>query len=405
MAFNKMFVMLPVMLAARKIDGENPDTVFMLRCAYGAVQSIIVLLVAYIYISSRSVSSGKDKDRLIYVPPAPVVSAGKLGHPQSFLCVYYLFFEQMRPPYSPAQLNLHHPHMYSYSQPFEDPNTKKKYTEKKLGAHVASQATSLLGSTLFGICMTVGLHYYKGMIVGLAIQSIMGPLNLFENALAKTVLMGGGLGDGIADRKIFGEKNRSDLTKDDEVVDEQGNPVVRQPLAAGAKQKGGKKAAAATPKKDERSFEDLLLDTWDLGADADMKPLLAALTKKTVNYRTKEDSWTPCMILAAIGVATTKECLDKCKSLGGNPAAVDKEGWNALHWAAYHGSPAGAKYLLSDDGYGGIKLGLADAKDKEGKIPLDHAKAEGNTEVVTIIENATASGEVAASDDGLRKRK
>lgn len=127
MAFNKMFVMLPVMLAARKIDGENPDTVFMLRCAYGAVQSIIVLLVAYIYISSRSVSSGKDKDRLIYVPPAPV--------------------------------------------PFEDPNTKKKYTEKKLGAHVASQATSLLGSTLFGICMTVGLHYYKGMIVGLAIQS------------------------------------------------------------------------------------------------------------------------------------------------------------------------------------------------------------------------------------------
>lgn len=361
MAFNKMFVMLPVMLAARKIDGENPDTVFMLRCAYGAVQSLIVLLVAYIYISSRSVSSGKDKDRLIYVPPAPV--------------------------------------------PFEDPNTKKKYTEKKLGAHVASQATSLLGSTLFGICMTVGLHYYKGMIVGLAIQSIMGPLNLFENALAKTVLMGGGLGDGVADRKIFGEKNRSDLTKDDEVVDEQGNPVVRQPLAAGAKQKGGKKTAAATPKKDERSFEDLLLDTWDLGADADMKPLLAALTKKTVNYRTKEDSWTPCMILAAIGVATTKECLDKCKSLGGNPAAVDKEGWNALHWAAYHGSPAGAKYLLSDDGYGGIKLGLADAKDKEGKIPLDHAKAEGNTEVATIIENATASGEVAASDDGLRKRK
>ena len=106
MAFNKMFVMLPVMLAARKIDGENPDTVFMLRCAYGAVQSIIVLLVAYIYISSRSVSSGKDKDRLIYVPPAPVVSVGKLGHPQSFQYVYYLFFEQMRPAYSPAQLNL-----------------------------------------------------------------------------------------------------------------------------------------------------------------------------------------------------------------------------------------------------------------------------------------------------------
>jgi hypothetical protein len=155
----------------------------------------------------------------------------------------------------------------------------------------------------------------------------------------------------------------------------------------------------------DEEFEDVLLDTWDDGADADMKPLLAKLTKKTVNYRTKKDSSTPCMILAAIGVASTKECLAKCKSLGGNPAAVDKEGWNALHWAAYHGSAVGATFLLSDAGHGGIKLGLANAKDKEGMTPLDHAKAEGNTEVVTIIENAMASGEVAASDDGLRKRK
>ena len=74
MAFNKMFVMLPVMLAAMKLDGEDPDTVFLLRCAYGTVQAVIVLLVAYIYISSQAVSNGKDKDRLIYVPPPPVVS-------------------------------------------------------------------------------------------------------------------------------------------------------------------------------------------------------------------------------------------------------------------------------------------------------------------------------------------
>lgn len=66
--------MLPVMLAARKIDGENPDTVFLLRCAYGAVQTVIVLLVAYVYIQSQSVKAGSDKDRIIYVPPAPVVS-------------------------------------------------------------------------------------------------------------------------------------------------------------------------------------------------------------------------------------------------------------------------------------------------------------------------------------------
>ena len=90
MAFNKMFVMLPVMLAARKLDGEDPDTVFLLRCAYGTVQAVIVLLVAYIYISSQAVSNGKDKDRLIYVPPPPVVSflfAERLG--SCLVCYYF----------------------------------------------------------------------------------------------------------------------------------------------------------------------------------------------------------------------------------------------------------------------------------------------------------------------------
>ena len=43
--------------------------------------------------------------------------------------------------------------------------------------------------------MTVGLHYYKGMIVGLAIQSIMTPFNLAENALVSALIFKGGLSD------------------------------------------------------------------------------------------------------------------------------------------------------------------------------------------------------------------
>ena len=30
-----MFVMLPVMLYARKLDAEDPNTVLLIRCAYG----------------------------------------------------------------------------------------------------------------------------------------------------------------------------------------------------------------------------------------------------------------------------------------------------------------------------------------------------------------------------------
>eukprot|EP00567_Pseudictyota_dubia_P016130 CAMPEP_0197436172 /NCGR_PEP_ID=MMETSP1175-20131217/3644_1 /TAXON_ID=1003142 /ORGANISM="Triceratium dubium, Strain CCMP147" /LENGTH=350 /DNA_ID=CAMNT_0042965397 /DNA_START=247 /DNA_END=1299 /DNA_ORIENTATION=+ len=350
MAFNKMFVMIPVMLAARKLDGEDPNVVFLLRCSYCTVQFLIFLFVAYIYIQSTAISTGAGSDRTIYVPPPP--------------------------------------------QPFEDANAKKKYTEQKFGAHVATQARQLLVSTFFGVALTLGLHWYKGLIIGLAIQTIMGPLNLLENPLAKCVLMGGGL-QGAAEKKIFGEKEREELTSDDEIVDASGNAVVL-------------KKVAKNEKKEKRNFEDILLDTWDAGAEADIGPLMAALNKSNINYRTEESGWTPIMIMSAIGVKQTTSAMRQMKSLGADPAITDGEGWNALHWAAFHGSVDGAKFLVSETGYGGINLGLDEVTDKDGKTALEHAKAEGNDAVAKVISDAisakSAEGETV-KDEGLRKRK
>lgn len=73
MAFNKMFVMLPVMLAARKLDGEDPDVIFMLRCAYGAVQSIALIAVCLIYLKATAAASDRKNAIKIYVPPPPQV--------------------------------------------------------------------------------------------------------------------------------------------------------------------------------------------------------------------------------------------------------------------------------------------------------------------------------------------
>lgn len=66
---NKMFIMLPVMLAARKLDGENPLVVYWLRIAYGCVQFLSVCVVLYVYWRASQVKA----DRTVYVPPAPVV--------------------------------------------------------------------------------------------------------------------------------------------------------------------------------------------------------------------------------------------------------------------------------------------------------------------------------------------
>lgn len=342
----KMLVMLPVMFAARKLDGEDPNVIYWLRIAYFSMQSIIVLLVAYTYLQCSIVAgkSSGDKEKKIYVPPA--------------------------------------------AQPFADPNAKKKYTETTLSKHLVSQARSLLGSTLFGIAMTSGLHFYRGMVIGLAIQSIMGPINLTDNKLVKAFCFG------IKDSTLFDEKTAEELTNDDEVVDESGNPIVRTIGGTGTKKtiKSG-----TTPV----SLEELLLDTWDDGAKADLGPLMAQLTKKNANHATKENGWTPLMILSGLGgVKGNGSAIRQVIALGGNPAITDVEGWNAMHWAAFHGSAEAAKVLATEDGK------LWDVKDKEGKKALEHARAEGNDDVAKVLEEIEADLKAPkAKDDGLRKRK
>jgi hypothetical protein len=69
MAVNKMFIMLPVMFLARKLDGEDPKIVFLLRLAYGVVQTICALIVLFTYYKATQVKSMQ----LIYVPPPAMV--------------------------------------------------------------------------------------------------------------------------------------------------------------------------------------------------------------------------------------------------------------------------------------------------------------------------------------------
>lgn len=353
-----MFVMLPVMLAARKLDGEDPNIIFLLRCAYGAVQAVSVLLSLFVYMKSSAAAADKDNARMIYVPPAP--------------------------------------------QPFADPDAKGAYSEKKLSDHITSQSLALLKSTAGGIVMTVGLHMWKGMVMGLAIQSVMAPFNLMENPLVKAILLGGGLSD-LSTKKIFGEKSRDEMTSDDEITDAEGNVVLLN-----------KNKAIATSQKSKaepKSFEDVLLDTWDLGAEADIAPLMEVLSKKNINFQTKENGWTPIMIMSGLGAKKVVGAMRQMKALGADPSLVDKEGWNALHWAAFHGSAAAAKVLLDTDDFDVLAKGLHNVADKEGKTAITLAQDEGNDDVAKAIEEAECSEEQATdaqdekADEGLRKRK
>ena len=265
---------------------------------------------------------------------------------------------------------------------------------------------------------------WKGMIVGLAIQSVMAPFNLYENPLIQTVLLRGGL-SGLKEKRIFGEKIREEMTGDDNVTDEQGNTIVLKNACNESKKSNDSK----------KSFEDIVLDTWDLGDDADITSFMSAMTKGNINNVTKENAWSPIMVLSGLGAAGVGDALKRMKDLGANPEIVDKEGWNALHWvsigilhciialypsynltnhsfhaafqAAFHGSAEAASIILDEKGYNGIALGLHNVADKEGKTPMDLAKEENNQDVAKLIQSAADSNEttLTGATDGMRKRK
>ena len=249
--------------------------------------------------------------------------------------------------------------------------------------------------------MTVGLHWYKGMIIGMAMQTVMGPLNLMENKFAKAILLGGAKNfdssedekDGPKPPRLFGEKYRNEMSDKDEIVDKDGNLITLK-----------KEKAAA--KKKPKTFEEILLDTWDDGEKADIGPLMKALKKDNVNYKTKTEGWSPIMIMAALKAKGSIEAMKKMKTMGASVSMTDKDGWNALHWACFHGSLEGAKTILEE--FDGIKLGLHLVKDKEGLTAVDNGIKENNADVVAYVQGKledtiTSSG--IAEQEGIRKRK
>lgn len=69
--FNKLYIMLPVMFATRRLDSEDPQTVYWLRIAYGVIQTLSVVAVAYTYYQATLVTGIRS---VVYVPPPPQVS-------------------------------------------------------------------------------------------------------------------------------------------------------------------------------------------------------------------------------------------------------------------------------------------------------------------------------------------
>jgi len=131
------------MLYARKLDSEDPQTVMILRVAYGVVQLLMMVLL---FLCQQRVAKKESDTTEIYTEKAKGM--------------------------------------------MDDPNAPKKYIKSTRGVHYAAKLSEFRNSTLMGIVMTTGLHYYKGMVMGLCMQCVMAPFNAYDNKLIQWAVLG-----------------------------------------------------------------------------------------------------------------------------------------------------------------------------------------------------------------------
>jgi hypothetical protein len=194
-----------------------------------------------------------------------------------------------------------------------------------------------------------------------------------------------------------------------------------------------RKATAAV----DGEMEEAIFRTWEAKHDPVAVDMFEALVgpekRKSPNYRTAEDGWTALMVVAGGNQNGPAEVSDMLR-IGARPEVADREGWTALHWAAFHScapaiatiadaysgdpgaspapapaaaaAPAGA--AAAQEGPGGVPIigdlgalrALLRARDAKGRTALALAQEEGNKAEVAALEVALAKAKAAAGGEG-----
>ena len=163
-------------------------------------------------------------------------------------------------------------------------------------------------------------------------------------------------------------------------MDEQGNPIVIRNNNKNAISNGTSTNVTAGTTTTTKSLEEVMLDTWDHGANASLVELLSMLNNTNINTTAKEDGWTSLMIVSGLkcenDVSAIRTMIQEYKA---DITMTDNDGWTCLHWAAFHNSLSAATELYHH-------TALLTLVDNEGKTPLDVAIAENNTGVIDLLQ-------------------
>ncbi|KAG6576215.1 Protein involved in inorganic phosphate transport [Phytophthora cinnamomi] len=337
----RMFIMLPMIFLMGKIDFENETTLMAARTAFFVCQATALLVGLYL----KQLIERKHDTRKIFVPG-----------PKS---------------------------------PFDQSPNYAELTETTYEAHELAKANEFIKQTLIGAGISSLIHFKMGVNHVVMIQSVMMPMNLWDNPLVQAYLLGRRNG------RIWNERLEGESAEEAAAA-----AGVDAPTAAAA---AAPAAAAAEKEGKSASPEEAIAAALAAGADADFDALWTAVKAK-VNAKTDEDQWTALMVACGSPV-DTDDFIKKVVKAGADVLAVDGDGWTALHWSAFHGRPEAAEALLSSISAAKREQLLA-VKASDGCTAAEVAKREENGDVVEVLAGFSSQGGDSKDEDStLRQRK
>ncbi|GMF36725.1 unnamed protein product [Phytophthora lilii] len=331
----RMIIMLPMIFLMGKIDFENETTLLAARTAFLVCQVTALLVGLYL----KQLIERKHDTRKIFVP--------------------------------------------GVKSPFDQSPNYAELTETTYEAHELAKANEFIKQTLIGAGISSLIHFKMGVNHVVMIQSVMMPMNLWDNALVQAYILGRRNG------RIWNERLEGESAEDAAAA--AADPAA--PVAATAA-KNETKTTDLTP-------EEAIANALAAGADADFDALWSVVKSK-VNAKTDEDQWTALMVACGSPV-DTDDFIKKVVKAGADVLAVDGDGWTALHWSAFHGRPEAAEALLSSISTAKREQLLA-VKASDGRTAAEVAKGEENGDVVEILASFS-NAEDAKEDSSLRQRK
>ncbi|KAG6959939.1 hypothetical protein JG688_00009854 [Phytophthora aleatoria] len=336
----RMFIMLPMIFLMGKIDFENETTLMAARTAFLVCQVTALLVGLYL----KQLIERKHDTRKIFVP--------------------------------------------GVKSPFDQSPNYADLTETTYEAHELAKANEFIKQTLIGAGISSFIHFKMGVNHVVMIQSVMMPMNLWDNPLVQAYILGRRNG------RIWNERLEGESAEDAAAAAANDSTATATTATATT-------VSSTKSKKTDLTPEEAIADALAAGADADFDALWAVVKKK-VNAKTDEEQWTALMVACGSPV-DTDDFIKKVVKAGADVLAVDGDGWTALHWSAFHGRPEAAEALLSSISASKREQLLA-VKASDDRTAAEVAKGEENADVGEILASFAKTG-ASEQESTLRQRK